>query len=131
MRGYRPGIGDERGIALPFVLAVTVLAFLLTTAALSGYSRSLQSVEMEEKRMRAQYAAESGIARMQQKRCENPGWQRSLSTPMNGVQTETRVEERRGGRVRIHSVAKGEEVQQSVTVEMDSKTCKVLHWDPE
>lgn len=129
MRGYRPGVRDERGIALPFVLAVTVLAFLLTTAALSGYSRSLQSAEMEEKRMQAQYAAESGVARMQQKRCEDSGWQRPLSTRMNGVQTETRVEERGGGKVRIRSVARGEEVKQTVTVEMDPKTCKVIHWE--
>ncbi|MFD1436015.1 hypothetical protein ACFQ5F_14030 [Kroppenstedtia eburnea] len=124
------GIQNERGIALPFVLAVTVLAFLLTTAALAGYSHSLQGAQMEQKRVRAQYAAESGIARMQQKVCDDPAWNQSLSTPMNGMKTETRIEGTSGGRVRIHSVAEGEGVRQTIRVEVDRKSCQVVRWEP-
>ncbi|MFD1426790.1 Tfp pilus assembly protein PilX [Kroppenstedtia sanguinis] len=123
-------IQDERGIALPFVLAVTVLAFLLTTAALTSYTYSFKGIQMEMKRVRAQYAAESGIARMQQKVCDDPAWNQSLSTPMNGMKTETRIEGTGGNRVRIHSVAKGKKVRQTIRVEVEPKTCEVLRWGP-
>ncbi|GGA31542.1 hypothetical protein GCM10007416_00070 [Kroppenstedtia guangzhouensis] len=123
-------IQDERGIALPFVLAVTLLAFLLMTATLTSYTHSLKGAQMELNRLRAQYAAESGIARMQQKVCTDPAWHHPLSTPMNGMKTATRVEGTGGGIVRIRSVAKGEGVRQTITVEMDRKSCQVVRWEP-
>ncbi|PTX65027.1 hypothetical protein C8P63_101251 [Melghirimyces profundicolus] len=121
---------DESGLALPLALAVTVLAFLLATAALSAYSRFLETAELDWKETRAEYAAESGVARMRQKVCRDLTWRRPLATPMNGIQTRTTVETTGKGTLEIRSVARGEGVKQTITAEVDSATCSILRWEP-
>ncbi|SMO49327.1 hypothetical protein [Melghirimyces algeriensis] len=122
------GLRDERGIALPFVLGVTVLAFLLITAALSIFSRSLHGERLDWKLAQAQYAAESGIARMQQKVCTDPSWRRPLSTPMNGIQTHTAVQKIENDTLEIRSIARGDGVKQTITAEVNLPDCTIVRW---
>ncbi|SDB95598.1 hypothetical protein SAMN04488112_10198 [Melghirimyces thermohalophilus] len=121
---------DERGMALPFALAVTVLAFLLTSTALSSYSRSLQAANTDWARIQAQYAAESGLARMRQRVCADPNGDRPLSTPLNGFHTRSTVEKTEDGIFRIRSVAQKENVKQSIAAELDPRTCTIRRWEP-
>jgi hypothetical protein len=57
---------DEQGFALPMVMAVSVLLFLVGTLLIYQVKASRLSEQLYGEQLRGQYAAEGGIAMMQQ-----------------------------------------------------------------
>ncbi|MFC4076621.1 hypothetical protein [Salinithrix halophila] len=127
MTGWFP-FNDQRGIALPFVLAVSVLLFILLTAALSQLFRSGHTVSAEWKTLRAQYAAESGLARIQNHLCTSRKNITPITTRINGIQAKTQVEGRARNAIRLVSVARGRGIKQTIRVEVDRETCQIREW---
>lgn len=119
---------DQRGLVLPMVLAVMILVFMLITAAVSQAVSHRQAASGEWEMIQAQYAAESGIARMQQKLRRDPGWSGTLVTRINGMKASTAIIKKQNPLIQIRSVAKGERVRQTVTVELDSETFEIKTW---
>ncbi|QKG84845.1 hypothetical protein GXN76_10440 [Kroppenstedtia pulmonis] len=119
---------DQRGLVLPMVLAVMILVFMLVTAAVSQAVSHRQAASGEWEMIQAQYAAESGIARMQQKLRSDPGWSGTLVTRINGMKASTTIVKKRSRMIQIRSVAKGKRVRQTVTVELDSQTLQIEKW---
>ncbi|OYD07746.1 hypothetical protein [Paludifilum halophilum] len=101
------------------VLAVMILVFLLVTVAVSQSVRTHHAAMGEWEMIRAQYAAESGIARVQQKLHSDPSWSGRLTTRMNGMKATTTIVERHDGNIRLRSVAEGKRVKQTVRVELE------------
>ncbi|MDR6224937.1 hypothetical protein [Desmospora profundinema] len=118
---------DERGIALPLVLGVMVLVFLLVTATLSQSLQARHSTVTDWQMLRAQYAAESGIARMQEKICQQEQFG-TITTQLNGMEVVTQSVIR-GGEGVIISTAEGQGVKQTIRVWLDRKTCTVIRWE--
>ena len=58
---------DERGIALPIVIALSTIMFLIATVTISHSLRSRQVGNLHWEMIQANYAAESGIAQTQAK----------------------------------------------------------------
>ncbi|PTM59349.1 hypothetical protein [Desmospora activa] len=120
-------IRDERGMALPLVLGVTVLVFLLVTAVLSQSMQARHSHVTDWRIIRAQYAAESGIALMQAQACEEESFS-AITTQENGMAVTTQSQ-RESGEIVITSVAEGQGVKQTVRVRLDMETCQVVRWE--
>jgi Tfp pilus assembly protein PilX len=120
-------VRDERGFALPLVLGVMILVFLLVTALLSQSLQARHSTMTDWQMLRAQYAAESGVARMQETLCQQERLQ-PLTTRMNGMEVNTNGVVRNGVAV-ISSTASGRGVKQSVRVWVDQRTCTVIRWE--
>jgi ferritin-like metal-binding protein YciE len=104
-----------------------ILVFLLVTALLSQSLQTRHSTMTDWQMLRAQYAAESGIARMQEKICQQ-GRSQPLTTRMNGMEVTTRSDIRNGVGV-ISSTANGQGVKQSVRVWVNTDTCAVIQWE--
>lgn len=118
---------DERGMALPLVLGVTVLVFILVTAVLSQSLQARHSHVTDWRMIRAQYAAESGIAAMQVESCEEGG-STVMTMQLNGMEVHTRSRSE-GGEAVITSTAEGQGVRQTVQVRVDPETCRVTQWE--
>ncbi|SFJ07127.1 hypothetical protein [Thermoflavimicrobium dichotomicum] len=120
----------ERGIALPTVLAISFLLFVLFTAMIGQIVRSQQAHRLYVEAVRAQYAAESGIA-----------WrQLRLSKKNNDIH----MEEREIDRIRVLTQVKRVNqlnqwqisatafarygVSQTITVYLDENTLEILRW---
>ncbi|WP_140413602.1 hypothetical protein [Marininema halotolerans] len=122
-------LNNEKGLALPIVLAVSILLFFIITAVLTQLVRAGHGSAAEWKMIRAQYAAESGIARMQYQLCGGSRSKNdSLITQMNGFQSQTWSEAHHGNQIQIVSVAKGQGVKQTIRVLVAKDTCIIQKW---
>lgn len=119
---------NERGFALPAVMAITTLLFTFITLAAASVVRGNEASELYEERMQVKYATEAGIAKIQQ------AW--ALGKPSHGVQlniddvmVEVRVEEKEQDRLYITATGHGEKgVHQSISVIVDQKTLAIIGW---
>lgn len=120
---------DERGMALPLVTAISLIVFLFLFTSLAHTVYSGESTALEWEMMRAQYAAESGIARIQERLRERSGWRGTLQTKVNGAKVITAIEgeDRRGIRVvSIGMMDRG--VKQTIRVVLDPITYEMKEW---
>ncbi|SDW08991.1 hypothetical protein SAMN05444487_101274 [Marininema mesophilum] len=121
-------VRNERGLALPMVLAVTILLFLILTAVLTQLVREGHARTAEWKMIRAQYAAESGIARMQSRLCVVKRPKKLLTTQMNGLRTETKIDRYEKNAVHVISIAHGKGVKQTIKAKLARDNCTIQKW---
>lgn len=120
---------DDRGVALPLVLAVSLMVFMLIATGWIHFVNNRQNHRLEWEALRAQYAAESGIAMVQQRLRERPGWRGAMTMTWDGVEVRTVVEGHGPDGIRLRSVGRVSGVKQTIRVEMDPATLKVRRWE--
>lgn len=120
---------DERGAALPLVLAVTLVAFLLIAAGALHAVNHRRHQFLEWEMLRAQYAAESGIAVVQARLREEPEWTGTMTMTWDGIRVRTVVEGRTPDGIRLRSVGRNSGVKQTIRVELDPETLAVKRWE--
>lgn len=125
-RGFWKG---ERGAALPIVLAVTAMVFLLIAAGALHTVNHRRHQFLEWEMLRAQYAAESGIAMAQQRLRERPDWNGTVTMTWDGITVRTVVEERKSDRIRLRSVGRNAGVRQTIRVTLDPDSLEVRRWE--
>jgi Tfp pilus assembly protein PilV len=121
-------IGTQQGVALPLTLMVSMLMIVLLTVLLSQVVNNRHSSMAELQMAKAQYAAESGIARMQQHLQAEPNRRKPLRTAINGMEAITTVIEEDDRGIDLRSVAKGKGVQQTIHVTLDPDTMNIRQW---
>ncbi|MBA4493273.1 hypothetical protein ACFO25_06635 [Paenactinomyces guangxiensis] len=120
---------DERGMALPVVVAVLTILFILVSFLVSQsvYSRQAQNLYWE--RMRAQYAAESGIALIQQRLEREPNRIKSDVFQINGLKVTTEILKPENSYIQVRATASGRfGVKQTIQAEIDPHTLAVIRW---
>ncbi|MEW9033602.1 MAG: hypothetical protein AB2404_12910 [Planifilum fimeticola] len=120
---------DERGAALPLVLAVTLLVFLLIAAGALHAVNHRRHQFLDWEMLRAQYAAEAGIAVVQERLMEDPEWTGAMTMTWDGIRVRTVVEERASDGIRLRSVGRTSVVKQTIRVELDPETLAVKRWE--
>jgi hypothetical protein len=98
---------DERGFALPAVIAVTTILFTLVTFVVALAVRSHEAGRLYEERMRVKYAAETGIAKMQQEWALGQRKQDTL-LDVGGVTVYVQVEEKPDDALHVVATGYGE-----------------------
>ncbi|SEN06545.1 hypothetical protein [Lihuaxuella thermophila] len=120
---------DERGIALPMVMAVSVILFILITLFVSQTVRGMHTGRLYGERMRVQYAAESGIAWMQHKLRYQPDHRDTGLVRVDDVKVHARVLGKDSSEIYIESTAYGRfGVKQTIRVWLDPETLAVTRW---
>ncbi|MGB0089828.1 hypothetical protein SAMN04488025_10258 [Planifilum fulgidum] len=120
---------DERGAALPLVLAVTLLVFLLIAAGALHAVNHRRHQLLDWEMLRAQYAAEAGIAVVQARLREDPEWTGAMSMTWDGIRVRTVVEGRTSDGIRLRSVGRTPGVKQTIRVALDPETLAVKRWE--
>lgn len=120
---------DERGAALPLVLAVTMMIFLLIAAGALHTVNNRRHQFLEWEMLRAQYAAESGIAVVQERLRKRPDWRGTMTMTWDGITVRTVVEDRESGGIRLRSVGRRSGVKQTIRVILDPETLEVKRWE--
>lgn len=120
---------DERGAALPLVLAVAALVFLLVAAGALHTVNHRYHQRLEWEMIRAQYAAESGIAVVQERLKEHPEWTGTMTMTWDGIRVRTVVEDRGSEGIRLRSVGRNSAVKQTIRVVLDPETLEVKRWE--
>lgn len=122
-------VQDERGMALPIVIAVSAILFILVTLFLSQAVRGKHTERLHGERMRVQYAAESGIAWMQKRIRHQPDRLDADLIRVGDVKVHTRILRKDSSKIHIVSTAFGRfGVKQTIQVELDPKTLAVTRW---
>lgn len=120
---------DERGAVLPLVLAVTLVAFLLIAAGALHAVNHRKNQFLEWEMLRAQYAAESGIAVVQNRLLENREWNGAMTMTWDGIRVRTVVEKRDSRGLHLRSVGQNSVVKQTIRVVLDPETLEVIRWE--
>ncbi len=120
---------DERGAALPLVLAVTLLVFLLIAAGALHAVNHRRHQLLDWEMLRAQYAAEAGIAVVQARLREDPDWTGAMSMTWDVIRVRTVVEGRTSDGIRLRSVGRTSGVKQTIRVALDPETLAVKRWE--
>jgi Tfp pilus assembly protein PilX len=120
---------DERGAALPLVLAVTLLVFLLIAAGALHAVNHRRHQLLDWEMLRAQYAAEAGIAVVQARLREDPEWTGAMTMTWDGIRVRTVVEGRTSDGIRLRSVGRTSGVKQTIRVALDPETLAVKRWE--
>jgi Tfp pilus assembly protein PilX len=120
---------DERGAALPLVLAVTLLVFLLIAAGALHAVNHRRHQLLDWEMLRAQYAAEAGIAVVQARLREDPEWTGAMSMTWDGIRVRTVVEGRTSDGILLRSVGRTSGVKQTIRVALDPETLAVKRWE--
>src|SRR5690606_25435421 len=79
--------------------------------------------------LRAQYAAEAGIAVVQARLREDPEWTGAMSMTWDGIRVRTVVEGRTSDGIRLRSVGRTSGVKQTIRVALDPETLAVKRWE--
>lgn len=120
---------DERGAALPLVLAVSTMIFLLIAAGALHTVNNRRHQSLEWEMLRAQYAAESGIAVVQERLRKRPGWRGAMTMTWDGITVRTVVEGQGSDGLRLRSVGRKSSVKQTIRVILDPETLAVKRWE--
>lgn len=118
----------EQGFVLPVVVFVLMIIVFLCFFLISQLVRHQQFVLLYLKVIEAQYAAESGIALMQQQLKNNPQNQEDLYFEQNGFLVSTKIIASHPF-LEIESISLGRYgVKQTVHAKVDPKTLMVTEW---
>lgn len=119
---------NEKGFTLPIVVFVLMIAVFLCFFLISQSVRYKQTALLYSEMLEAQYAAESGIAYMQQQLKKNPTDDRDIFFQRAHFFVSTKVMDRKGI-IEIESTSIGRYgVRQTLRVKVDPKTLAVLEW---
>jgi type II secretory pathway pseudopilin PulG len=118
----------ERGFALPIVVAVLMILVFMSFFLLSQLVRHRQTTQLTSELLTAQYAAESGIAFMQQRLQQQPELQQDHLYHWGDYYVTTRLTAR-GEYIELESRAVGKRgVRQTIRVKLDPKTLAIREW---
>jgi hypothetical protein len=119
---------EERGFALPIVMMASVLLFLAGTLLIYQIKSSRFSEQLYEEQVRAQYAAESGIAMMQQQWDENTSLS-AIQFQIDGINVKTEVVTKDETVIQVRSVANARwGVQQTIQVKFAVEDGTIVQW---
>ncbi len=120
---------DEKGMALPLVTAISIVIFLFLFTTLSHTVYSRESASIEWDMMRAQYAAESGIAALQHRLRVQPDWRGTVQITINDAKVVTKTEGNDHKGIHVTSIGFMDRgVKQSVRVVLDPVTYEIREW---
>jgi type II secretory pathway component PulK len=118
----------EQGFALPMVMAVSVLLFLVGTLLIYQIKASRLSEQLYGEQLRGQYAAEGGIAMMQQQLHESAS-PAVIQLQIDGIEVKTEVITKDTSYIHVRSTAKARwGVQQTIQVQLAVKDLAIVHW---
>lgn len=120
---------DEKGMALPLVTAISIVIFLFLFTTLSHTVYSRESASIEWDMMRAQYAAESGIASLQHRLRVHPDWRGTVQITINNTKVVAKIEGDDHKGIHVTSIGfidRG--IKQSVRVVLDPVTFEIREW---
>lgn len=118
----------ENGFALPIVVFILMIVVFLCFFLISQLVRHKQSTLLYSETLEAQYAAESGIAFMQQQLKHNPNNDQDLFFQWSDFFVSTKVVDRQP-LIEIEAKSIGRYgVRQTIRVKVDPKTLAVCEW---
>lgn len=119
----------EKGFALPMVIAILMILIFMSFFLFSGLLRHRQSIGLFQEMMEAQYVAESGIALMQRRLQENPGWTKKMFYHYGHYYVTTQVIQKGDQWIELKSQAIGKQgVRKTIRVKLDPKTLAIRQW---
>jgi hypothetical protein len=119
---------NERGFALPVVIAALTVLFTLLTFLITGSADTKQAQILYEEQLRSKYASESGIAvirkQLKMGKAEKKGF-----LQVNGIYVETMIMEKEDARIHVQATAYGNHgVVQTTEVELEPHTLAIKRW---
>lgn len=118
----------ERGFALPIVVAIFMLLVVTSFFLLSALVRHHQINRLQSETLQAQYAAESGIALMQQRLKKYPTQQQPLYYQWDDYYVTTKLV-KSDTQIEIQSQALGKRgIRQTIFVKLDPTTLAIREW---
>jgi hypothetical protein len=120
----------QNGFALPVVLAVTMTLFLLLTAAVSSLSDNRDDTMWQWEMTQAQYAAETGIARIQSMLAERRTVPETLSFNWDGTKVQVRGQPGPSGYWNVTAVGERKNgVVQTVRAVLENREWTIVRWE--
>lgn len=120
---------DEQGMALPIVIAVSTILSILLTLLVSQAVRHQQTENLFWERMRAQYAAESGIADMQYRLEHGQDRMDTMVIRLDDIEVQTQILNKDADKIHLQSTASSRYgVKQTIQVYLAPKTLEVIRW---
>lgn len=117
---------DERGVALPIVIALSTIMFLITTVTISQSLRSRQAENLHWEMIQASYAAEGGIAQVQAKLHAGSVNLSTLTLKVNRFVVQAQIQK---VPLQITCTAYGRfGVKQRITAQLSSASYHVIRW---
>jgi hypothetical protein len=118
----------EQGFALPLVMAVSVILFLAGTLLIHQVQSSRLAEQLYGEQLRVQYAAEGGIAMMQQQ-LHDTASPSTIQLQIDGIKVRTEVITKDANYIHVRSTAKARwGVQQTIQVQLAVQDLAIVHW---
>ncbi|MBA4543941.1 MULTISPECIES: hypothetical protein [Thermoactinomyces] len=119
---------NERGFALPVVIASLTVLFTLLTFLIIGSADTKQAQALYEEQIRCKYASESGIAVLRKQLKMGSAGKKGL-LQINGIYVETWILQQGEKMTRVQATAYGKNgVMQTSEVELDPHTLAIHRW---
>jgi hypothetical protein len=116
-------------MVLPIVLACSTILTILMTMLISHLSRGWQIEKLHLEALRAQYAAESGIALIQNQLKKNIHEKGKKTFSIQGMRVEGEYFYTKGDVIQIRSTAFAKyDVRQTIEVHVSKETMEILQW---
>jgi hypothetical protein len=123
------GRSRQSGFALPMVLAVTMMLFLLLTAAVSSLADNRDDTMWQWEMTQAQYAAETGIACVQSMLAEHRTVQGTLSFIWDGTKVRVRSQPGPSGYWNVTAVGERRSgIVQTVRAVLEPRRWTIVRW---
>ncbi|TCS94703.1 hypothetical protein [Hazenella coriacea] len=120
---------DEEGMVLPIVSAVSIIIFILVSLLIAESIRSRQTENLYWEKLRVQYAAESGIALMQQRLSKSQDRSSEVEYQVDGLKVHVKVKARDSDQIHLQATAFGSlGVKQTVQVYLSPRTLAIQKW---
>ncbi|MDN4594886.1 hypothetical protein [Polycladomyces subterraneus] len=124
------GRSRHNGFALPMVLAVTMMLFLLLTAAVSSFADNRDDTMWQWEMTQAQYAAETGITRIQLMLAERRTVRGTLSFTWDGTKVRVRAQPGPTGYWNVTAVGERRYgIVQTVRAVLENRRWTIVRWE--